>query len=81
MADDFLDRLAELKVAAPPAEFDRQLHQRLNQSITIQHFVDLLVRGMPWALAHFGRAVVELCAFSLSGRFEDERKKKNRNSM
>jgi len=81
MTDDFLDRLAELEVAAPPAEFDRQLHNRLNQTLTIRHFIDLLVRGMPWALAHFGRAVVELCLFSISGRFEDERKKENRNSM
>ncbi len=81
MADNFLDQLAKLEVAAPPAEFDRQLHHRLNQSLTIQHFVDLLVRGMPWALAHFGRAVVELCAFSISGRFADERKKENRNSL
>jgi hypothetical protein len=81
MADDFLERLAELQVAAPPAAFDRQLHHRLNQRLTIQHLLDLLVRGMPWALAHFGRAVVELCVFSVSGRFADERKKENRDSL
>ena len=81
MADDFLQRLAELDVAAPPAEFDRQLHHRLNQGLMIQQLLDLLVRGMPWALVQFGRAVLELVVFSISGRFADERKKKNRDFL
>jgi hypothetical protein len=81
MADDFLQRLAELEVAAPPAEFDRQLHDRLNHRLMVQQFLDLLVRGMPWALLHFGRAIVELCVFSISGHFADERKKENRDSL
>ena len=80
MADDFLQRLAELEVVAPPAEFDRQLHHRLNHGLLIQQLLDLLVRGMPWALLHFGRAVVQLGIFSLSGRFAADRKKENRDS-
>jgi hypothetical protein len=80
MADDFLQRLSELRVAAPPIGFDRQLHERLNERLLTQQFLDLFVRGMPWALVHFGRAVVELCVFSICGRFADERKKENRDS-
>jgi hypothetical protein len=81
MADDFLQRLSELKVATPPSGFDRQLHQRLNERLIIQHFLDLLVRGMPWALMHFGRAVLGLCVFSIRGRFADEGTKENRDSL
>jgi hypothetical protein len=80
MADDFLQRLAELKVAAPPAAFDRQLHQRLNHRLLMQQLLDLLLRGMPWALAHFSQAVVQLGIFSICGRFADERKEENRDS-
>jgi hypothetical protein len=42
--------------------------------------LDLLLRGMPWALAHFSQAVVQLGIFSICGRFADERKEENRDS-
>ena len=33
MADNFLERLGELEVPPPPAEFDAQLHERVNESL------------------------------------------------
>lgn len=83
MPDDFLEQLAQLEISAPPAEFDRQLHQRMNRMLITQHLVDLLVRGLPWAALHFGRALVGLVALSVTGRFADERggQEKKRETM
>jgi len=74
MADDFLEQLADLEVLAPPAEFDRQLHQRVNRSLTAQHLLDLLTGGLPWAALCFAHALAGLVAFSITGRFGGERK-------
>ena len=71
--DDPLEKLALLEVPEPPAEFDRQLHERLNQRLIVQHVADLVLRVMPWAIFELGRAAVELFGFTLTGRFDDER--------
>jgi hypothetical protein len=83
MSDDFLEQLAQLEISAPPAEFDRQLHQRMNRTLIVQHLVDLLFHGMPWAVLHFGRALAGLIALSITGRFDDERggQEKNHKTM
>ena len=72
---DFLEQLAEIEVRDPPPDFDRQLHQRVNRSLMIQHLLDLVFGAAPWALACFFRALVGLCTFSLTGKFDDERRK------
>jgi len=74
MATDFLEQLAELHVPTPPAEFDRQLHDRVNRTLLAQHLFDLAVGAFPWAMLHFARALAGLVAFSTTGRFADERK-------
>jgi len=74
MASDFLEQLAELDVPTPPAEFDRQLHARVNRSLVLQHLFDLAVGAFPWAVLGFARAVLGLVVFTTTGRFPDERK-------
>jgi hypothetical protein len=73
---DILEQLAEMEVAPPPPEFDRRLHQRVNQSLMVQHVVDFAVGAVPWALWHFFRAVLGLVTFSVTGKFGEERKKR-----
>ena len=80
MNHDFLEQLAELEVPEPPAEFDRQLHGRVNQWLLVQQLLDLALRGLPWAVLCFARALVGLGAFSITGRFPDERTPENRDS-
>ena len=58
--DDPLEKLALMQVPEPPAEFDRQLHQRLNQRLIVQHVTDLVFRAMPWAIFEMARAAVGL---------------------
>jgi hypothetical protein len=71
---DILEQLAKLEVAPPPPEFDRRLHERVNQSLMVQHLIDFVVGAVPWALLHFFRAVVGMARFSITGKFEEERK-------
>ncbi len=69
MSRDFLEQLAELNVPAPPVEFDRQFHQRLNHALLLQQTLDLVVRAMPWAMLHLARALAGAIDYTLTGRF------------
>jgi hypothetical protein len=69
MSRDFLEQLAELDVPAPPAEFDRQFHRRLNHALLLQQTLDLVVRAMPWAMLHLARALAGAIDYTLTGRF------------
>lgn len=71
--DDPLEQLALLEVPDPPAGFDRQLHQRVNDWLTLQHAVDLVLRAAPWAIGELARAALGLLAFTLTGRYDDGR--------
>ena len=71
---DFLERLAELEVREPPPEFDRQLHQRLNQTLTAQHVLDFIAGAVPWATVCLLRALVGWFTFTLTGKFDDQRR-------
>jgi hypothetical protein len=75
MNRDFLEHLADLDVAAPPPQFDRQLHQRVNHWLLAQQCLDFVVGAAPWALFHFAQAVAGLLFFSVTGRFADHRRK------
>lgn len=74
MATNLFERLAELEVPPPPPQFDAQLHDRVNRSLVTWQLIDLLVRGMPWALGHFAQALVGYLAFTLTGRYETKTK-------
>jgi hypothetical protein len=65
---DFLEQLAEIEVRDPPPEFDRQLHERLNRLLLAQHLADFLLGGVPWAIVHFFRGVVDFFAVTLTGK-------------
>jgi hypothetical protein len=60
MAIDLFEQLADLEVPPAPSseEFDRQLHERVNRSLVTGQLIDLGVKGMPFALLHFVRALV-----------------------
>ena len=47
---DFLEQLAEMPLGDVPAEFDHQLHGRLNRALLMQHIVELLTGAVPWAV-------------------------------
>lgn len=69
MNHDILERLAESDVPPLPADFDRSVHQRLNQVLLVGQFVDLVFRTLPYALGHFARGLLGAVIFTLSGQF------------
>ena len=75
---NLLEQLADLEVPPPPAQFDRQLHERVNRSLFVWQLVDLVVSGLPWAMLHFSRALVGLIAFTVTGQYESTPKKSRR---
>jgi hypothetical protein len=69
MSSSFLDRLAELDVAPPPPEFDRQLHERVNRSLLNQHLCDMALGAFPLVIAEFAKAVAAALVFTSLGRY------------
>lgn len=70
MATDLFERLADLDVPPPPAQFDDQLHDRVNRSLAVGQMMDLLFGAVPWAVVEFSRAVIGTVLFTLTGRYE-----------
>jgi hypothetical protein len=78
MAPNLLEQLADLEVPPPPAAFDAQLHDKLNRALVVTQLVEMFVGALPWALAHFGRAVLGFVAFTVTGRYDSKSKKQRR---
>ena len=70
MATDLLEQLAKAEIPPVPETLDRQVHQRLNDTLLVLHVLDFMVRAVPYALLHFSRAVVGLVGYSLTSKFE-----------
>lgn len=73
MATDLLEQLAELDVPPPPAQFDHDLHERLNRSLTTQHVVDLGLYALPSAALEFVRALIGMLTLTVAGKFPDKK--------
>ena len=69
MATDFFEQLAETKVPPAPVDLPEQVHRRLNSSLLTLQMLDLLLRGLGYAMFEFGRALVGVITYSLLGRF------------
>jgi hypothetical protein len=67
MATDLWEQLAESEVPAPPREFDRQFHERLNKALLAVQLSDLYLKGMFFAVGHFALAVLHLLTLTVTG--------------
>ncbi len=76
MANDFLDQLSDLEVPPPPAEFGKQLHDRVNHWLVIAHLVELACGAFPLAVMELGRALCGLVRFTLTGKYENSERKR-----
>lgn len=69
MSTDLFDRLAETQVPPAPVQLDRAVHERLNRALVVGHVLDFAVRAIPYACAHFAKAVAGLIALTFTGSF------------
>ena len=75
MTDDLLQQLADVEVPVPPDDFDRQVHQRLNVRLLLAHLAELALCGLPMAFLYFSRAFLGLVIYSVTGRFDVDRRR------
>ncbi|MGD9647311.1 MAG: hypothetical protein AB7U73_16480 [Pirellulales bacterium] len=68
MSVELLDRLNEAEVPPVPANFESQLHDRVNNGLVTAHLADFVVRALPAAFIEFAKALSYLLAFSITGR-------------
>jgi hypothetical protein len=69
MTPDLIEQLAKSPVPSVPETLEPQIHQRVNDWLVLLHLGDLLLRGLPYAMWQFARAVAALIVFSVKGRF------------
>jgi len=69
MTNDLLERLAESEIPPLPADFDREVHDRVNDALMFAHFAEFGLRVLPYALVHMAQALIGLLTLTLSGRF------------
>ena len=74
MSFNLFDQLADADVPPVPADLDRQVHQRVNDSLLALQFVDLFCRAMPFALLHFAVALIGLIRCTLFGEIPNDRR-------
>lgn len=67
---NLLEQLREQHVPAPPPQLRQEVRSRMNTTLLALHVADLLLRGLPLALFHFGQAVAGLAAYTLTGTYE-----------
>lgn len=75
---DALEQLAELDVPPPPVQFDRSVHQRLNQALIFIHVIEFIFRVVPFSITRFARTFWAFLRFTLRGNFEAGRRKPRR---
>lgn len=73
MTPDWIEQLAEQEVPPMPVDFDRGLHQKVNDSLLGVHYLELVCRAAPYALLHFAIAMIGALRFSLTGEFPNDR--------
>ncbi len=81
MSTDLLEQLAEVPVppAPPPQQFDRGIHQRINDRLFVGQVVDLALRGFGFAAAHFSRSLLGLLRLTFTGKFDPPKSGPRRN--
>ena len=69
MAVDLFEQLSQREVPPPPSNLGKRVHERVNQALTLLHVFEVLFKVMPYALLHFGLALVGLISYTITGRF------------
>ncbi len=70
MSFNLLDQLSRQDIPEPPPKLRQSVRSQMNSTLVLLQVLDLLLRGMPFALLHFAKAVAGLLLFTLTGTYE-----------
>lgn len=70
MPNNLLEQLGEQDVPRPPRNLRANVRERMNATLVFLQMLDLLLRGVPYCLWHFGAAVTGLIFMTLTGNHE-----------
>lgn len=70
---DLFEQLSQHEVPPMPERFSQRVHLRLNKTLVVVHVVEFLLRVLPQCALFFGRAVIGLISYTLSGRYPHDR--------
>ena len=73
MSIDIFEQLADRDVPPVPADLDRRIHVRVNDTLLGVHLTEFVFQVLPYAVLHFAQAVVGLLILTLSGGFPHDR--------
>jgi hypothetical protein len=73
MSHDLFEQLARHEVPPVPENLSRGVHQRLNKTLVLVHTVEFALQVLPYCAVFFGRAVMGLLAYTVTGRFPNDR--------
>lgn len=69
MTNDLLEQLAQSEIPPVPADFDHDVHERVNDALMFGHIAEFGLRVLPYAFVHMAQALTGFFSLTLSGRF------------
>jgi hypothetical protein len=72
MKHDSLEQLAVAEIPPVPADFDGNLHRRVNHALTLGQAAEFALHVLPYAVVHLAQALCGWAALTLSGKYPDD---------
>jgi hypothetical protein len=72
MKHDSLEQLAAAEIPPVPADFDGNLHRRVNHALTLGQAAEFALHVLPYAVVHLAQALCGWAALTLSGKYPDD---------
>lgn len=73
MIHDLFERLADSNVPPVPADFDKHVHDRVNDTLLGVHLLEVVCQVVPYAFVQFLEGLIGLVGITLSGEFPNDR--------
>lgn len=65
-----LEQLGQQEIPRPPRQLRQAVRERVNTSLVLVQLLDLALRGLPYALLQFAKAVAGALLFTASGQYQ-----------
>jgi hypothetical protein len=72
MTHDIFENLADSVVPPVPSQLEAGVHRRINAALLATHLFDFAFNALPQTLATLAGGVLQLIAYTATGRFYNE---------